>query len=113
MVKFVNEEVNNTIAFLNSEYPTQKDVFIHVCEGYDTIETQDGCGFGIFAKPESKDEIPKIYIAGDMPNDDFQIVETIAHEYRHFMQWCSNKEFSEEQAENFAKEVVKKLCRKQ
>lgn len=112
MIKFVNEEINKTVAFLNSEYPTQKDVFIHVCEGYDAIETPDGFGFGVFAKPESETEIPAIYIAGDMPNDDFQIVETIAHEYRHFMQWCNNEELSEEQAEDFAKEVVEKLCRK-
>lgn len=113
MIKFVNEEINKTVAFLNSEYPTQKDVFIHVCEGYDTIETPDGVGFGVFVKPESKNETPTIYIAGDMPNNDFQIVETIAHEYRHFMEWCNNEEFSEEQAEDFAKEVVEKICRKQ
>lgn len=113
MIKFVNEEINKTIAFLNAEYPTQKDVFIHVCEGYDTIETPDGVGFGVFVKPEGENETHTIYIAGDMPNDDFQIAETIAHEYKHFMQWCNGEEFSEEQAEDFAKEVVEKLCRKQ
>ena len=112
MIKFVNEEINKTIAFLNSKYPMQKDVFIHVCEGYDTIETPDGCGFGVFVKPENETEIPTIYIAVNMPNDDFQIAETIAHEYRHFMQWCNNEEFSEEQAEDFAKEVVVWICRK-
>lgn len=112
MIKFVNEEIHKTIAFLNSEYPTQKDVFIHVCEGYDTIETPDGTGFGVFIKPESENETTKIYIAGDIPNDDFQIAETLAHEYRHFMQWCKGEDFSEEQAEIFAKEVIEKLCRK-
>lgn len=112
MIKFVNEEINKTIVLLNAEYPTRKDVFIHVCEGYDTIETPDGVGFGVFVKPESENETPTIYIAGDMPNDDFQIVETIAHEYKHFMQWCNGEEFSEKQAEDFAKEVVEKLCRK-
>lgn len=112
MIKFVNEEISKTVSFLNSEYPTQKDVFIHVCEGYDTIETPDGVGFGVFVKPENETEIPTIYIAGEMPNDDFQIIETIAHEYRHFIQWFNNEEFSEEQSEDFAKEVVEKLCRK-
>lgn len=113
MIKFVNEEISKAIAFLNAEYPTQKDVFIHVCEGYDTIETPDGCGFGVFVKQENENEIPTIYIAGDMPNNDFRIAETIAHEYRHFMQWCNGDEFSEEQAEDFAREVVVKLCGKQ
>ena len=109
MIKFVNVEISKTITFLNSEYPTQRDVFIRVCEGYDTIETPDGFGFGVFVKPKSHEEAPAIYIAGDMPNDDFQIVKTIAHEYRHFMQWCNGEEFSEEQAEDFAKEVVEKI----
>lgn len=109
MIKFVNVEISKTITFLNSEYPAQRDVFIHVCEGYDTIETPDGFGFGAFVKPKSHEEAPAIYIAGDMPNDDFQIMKTIAHEYRHFMQWCNGEEFSEEQAEDFAKEVVEKI----
>lgn len=112
MIKFVNEEIDKTIALLNFEYPTQKDVFIHVCEGYDTIETPEGTGFGVFVKPESENEIPAIYIAGDIPNNDFEIVETLAHEYRHFMQWCNGEDFFEEQAENFAKKVVEKLCKK-
>lgn len=112
MIKFVDKEIGKTIEFLNAEFPTQKDVFIHVCEGYETIETPDDFGFGVFVKPESKSESPAIYIAGDMPNDDFRIVETIAHEYRHFMQWCNDEEFSEEQAIEFAKGAVERLCRK-
>lgn len=112
MIKFLNEEVNKTIVFLNSKYPMEKDVFIHVCEGYDTIETPEGLGFGVFVKPEKENVVPQVYIAGDMLNDNFQIPETIAHEYKHFMQWCNGEEFSEEEAEKFAKEVVEKTCKK-
>lgn len=112
MIKISNTEIDRTIKFLNENYPTEKEVFLHICEGYDTIETTDGCGFGVFVKPETKEDIPNIYIAGDMPNDDFQIAETLAHEYKHFMQWCNGEEFSEQEAEDFAKEVIDKLCRK-
>lgn len=113
MLKIVNTEVDRTIKFLNENYTTDKDVFLHICEGYDTIEAPDGVGFGVFVKPEEEDDAPTIFIAGDMPNDEFQIAETLAHEYCHFMQYCNGKEFSEEEAEEFAREAVDKLCRKQ
>ncbi len=112
MLKISNLEIDKTIKFLNENYPTDKDVFLHICEGYDTIETPDGIGFGVFVKPETKDETPSIFIAGDIPSEDFQIIETLAHEYCHFIQYCEEKEFSEEEAENFAKEVIDKLCGK-
>lgn len=108
MIKIVNEEIDSMIAYLNREYPTKKDCFIHICEGYDVIQTPDGKGFGVFEVPKTEDDVPCVYIAGDMPNDDFQIVETLAHEYKHFMQWCNKEEFSEKEAEEFAKEIKEK-----
>lgn len=113
MIKIVNQDIDKAIQYLNENYHMDKEVFLHICEGYYTIETPIGMGFGLFVAPKSEDEIPVIYIAGDMPNDDFQIVETLAHEYRHFMQWCNREEFSEEQAEEFGRKVVDLICRKQ
>lgn len=112
MIKFVNERIYETIHFLNMRYSTDKDVYIHICEGYDTIETPEGVGFGVFHVPQSENEKPCIYIAGDMPNDDFQLVETIAHEYKHFMQWCKGEAFSEKEADLFAGKVKRELCKK-
>jgi len=112
MIKISNPDIDRTIKYLNENYQTEKEVFLHICEGYDTIKSPDGMGFGVFAKPNSDDEVPMIYIAGDMPNDDFQVVETLAHEYRHFIQYCSGEEFSEERAEEFARKVVDEICRK-
>lgn len=113
MIKISNQDIDKAIKYLNENYTTEKEVFLHICEGYDTIETPDGMGFGVFVKPNSDDEVPAIYIAGDMPNDDFQVVETLAHEYKHFMQYCDREQFSEEEAEEFARKAVGKLCRKQ
>lgn len=113
MLKIVNKEIDETIKFLNENYPTNRDVFLHICEGYDTIETPDGVGFGVFVKPETLEDTPTIFIASDMPNGEFRITETLAHEYCHFMQYCNKKEFSEEEAEKFAEGVINKLCRKQ
>lgn len=112
MIKILNQDIDGAIKYLNENYPTEKQVFLHICEGYDTIETPDGTGFGVFVKPNSDDEIPEIYIAGDMPNDDLQVVKTLAHEYKHFMQYCYGEQFSEEEAEEFARKVVGELCRK-
>lgn len=109
MLKILNSEIDKTIKYLNSEYPVNKEVFLHICEGYDTIKTDTGVGFGAFVKSISNENPPVIYIAGDMPNDDYQMIEALAHEYRHFLQWCNGEEFSEEQAEIFGKQVAAKL----
>lgn len=114
MLKFVNQEIDSILKYLNQNYSTEKDVFIHICEEYDTIQSPDGgIGFGLFIKPESKEDLPHIYIAGNMPNDDKELIETITHEYKHFLQWCNNEEFDEEEADLFAEKAVKDLCKTQ
>lgn len=112
MIKFVNKQIYETVHYLNMRYSTGKDVYLHICEGFDTIETPDGgSGFGVFRVPQEVGEEPCIYIAGDMPNDEFQIIETLAHEYKHFMQWCKGEDLSEEEADMFARKVKSDLCK--
>lgn len=113
MLKITNNEVNTVLEYLNKKYPSETDVFIHLCEDYDTIQTPDGgVGFGVFVKPENNGDIPHIYIACDIPNDEHQLTETIAHEYKHFLQWRNGEEFDEKEAESFAKKVVEDLWTK-
>lgn len=111
MIKISNPHIDAAIQYLNESYPTEKTVFLHICEGYDVIETPDGRGFGVFVAPNAEEDTPAIYIAGDMPNDDFQMVGTLAHEYKHFLQYCSGEEYAEDQAEEFARKAVDALCR--
>lgn len=90
--------INRTMDFLQRKYPQDKHVDVIICEGYGYIEGPDGnTGFGVFDS-----EAMKIYIATDVPDPESSLVETTAHEYRHFMQLCEDQPFDEEEAEAFA-----------
>ena len=99
MIIFINPVINETIKCLNEHFAQKKEVFIHIAEGYDTIETPTGIGFGVFV-PETQE----IFVAGDMPEPQC-LITTIAHEYKHFIQYCENRPYSEEEAEEFAETV--------
>ena len=114
MIKILNDSVQDVIDYLNTNYQQDKEVYLHIVEGYDTIEGPDGTmGFGVFVVPQCADDLPMIYIPGEAPMGDWDIVvENIAHEYKHFMQYCNGQPFDEEEAEVFAWKVAKELCRK-
>lgn len=90
------------VEFLNKNYPQNEDVRLYVLDGYDCIEGPDGeVGFGVYVSNKKE-----IYIAADVPEPEITMQETIAHEYRHFMQECMGVSFDEEDAEKFAKQVL-------
>ena len=92
------------IDFLNMHYP-QKDIYVHVCEGYDSIETPDGTiAFGVYDSANYR-----IYVAEDMPQKEYTLPHTIAHEYRHHIQHMNRKPFDEKDANCFADEVLIRL----
>lgn len=84
-------------------------VNVHYLTGYDSIEGPDGSrGFGCFYAPENSDSDSDIYIHGDIPGvveDPAILVETFAHEFYRFSQYCRGVEYSEEIAEDFACKV--------
>lgn len=90
--------INKTLEYLEKKYPQDKKITVNICEGYDCIEAPDGTkGFGVFV-PDTLE----IYIATDVPEPEETLVETMAHEYKHFMQYCEEQPFDEEEAETFA-----------
>lgn len=104
-IKIVNDTITKTICYLQTHYPTTESVYIHIAEGCDCIEAPDGSkGFGVYV-PESK----SIYVAEDIPEKETTIIETISHEYWHFIQHCRKEPFDENEAEKFAEEVVNKI----
>lgn len=107
MIRLSNKAISNTIAYLNDMYPTEQDVFIHICEGYDCVDVNGQVGFGVSHVPENENEDFEIWIAGDMPDD--LLITTIAHEYKHFLQYCKHEQFIEEEAENFANQILEEL----
>lgn len=104
-IRIVNETISKTINYLQAHYPVREKVYIHIAEGCDCIEAPDGNkGFGVYV-PETH----SIYIAEDVPEKDRTLIETIAHEYYHFLQHCTGRPFDEEEAEEFALEAVKRI----
>ncbi len=104
MIKISSDTIDETIRYLEENYPSDKPVYLHIAEGADCIETPDGIGFGVFI-PEAS----SIYIAEDIPEKETALIETIAHEYKHFLQHCNNEPFNDEAAEKFAIGVRREL----
>ena len=97
MIKIINENVSDFIEFLNNEYPRDSPFYLHICEGCDSVQDPytERLAFGMFNR-----ETNHCYVAGDLEEE--QVLKTIAHEYKHYIQKCSGVEFNEEDAENFA-----------
>lgn len=98
--------INDTLEYLKKTYPQDKEVTVHICEGYECIDTGEGVGFAVF-NPETLE----IYIATELPEPDreFFLIETMAHEYKHFMQLCEGKPFDEKEAEEFGEKIANLL----
>jgi len=107
MIRFINKDISHFIAFLNNQYPTPQTVYIHILEGYDTVDTNKGKGFGVF-----RTDTKEIFVAGDMP-DEQSLFETIAHEYYHFIESLrfNNKNYDEGKATRFAEHAYEKYKR--
>lgn len=61
-------------------------------------------GFGVFVPPEEK-----IYIADDLPGGEESMIETVAHEWKHWLQYCNDEAYDEEEAEDFARQIVEEF----
>lgn len=68
----------------------------------------NGKGFGVFV-PEALE----IYIAGEMPEKEENLIKVLAHEFKHFLQYREEKPFDEAEADAFAEEIYKKAKRQQ
>ena len=67
----------------------------------DHIEAPDGQkGFGVFDT-----DTDRIYLAADIPEPEYTLIETTAHEFMHYIQKIKGKPYSEEEAEQFADSV--------
>lgn len=93
-------EYFNEVQSHNKQFEQRKDeLIIHIMHGYDTIQAPNGdvC-FGCY-DPKTKE----IYVADDIPKE--ALFHTIAHEYKHYLQDIEGKEFSEEEAEEYADSI--------
>lgn len=94
--------IGSTMEYLKKNFPQEQEVKLVIAEGYDCIEAPDGgAGFGVYDS-----NTRTIYLATDVPYPETSLIETTAHEYKHFMQHCEGQPFDEEEAENFAYYIV-------
>ena len=102
MIKIISDEINDFLEFLNTEYPKDEWFYIHIYEGHDSIQDPytESIAFGMFNR-----ETNHCYVAGELETE--QILKTIAHEYKHYMQKCDELSFNEEDSEDFAEDVYK------
>lgn len=107
MIQTHSKTVSNTISYLNDKYPTDREAYIHIPNGYDTVEVNGEIAFGVSHIPDSDNENYEIWVAGDLPDD--YLITTIAHEFAHFLQYVNGESFDEEGAERFANKVLEEL----
>lgn len=108
MLEIISSDFLKAANYLKDNYPIKEKLTVHVVAGYDTIETPTGKGFGVFI-PETLE----IYIAGEMPEKEENLIKTLAHEFKHFLQHREEKPFDEAEADAFAEEIYKKIKRQQ
>lgn len=108
MIKFISDDINNFVEYLNEKYKCDEDVYIHIIENCDTLESLSGeTAYGAYVSSLDIHRWNHIYIAG-LCDDESEILDTIAHEYKHHIQKYGDKtEFSEEDADEFSDRVVK------
>lgn len=108
MLEVASSDFLKAANYLRDHFPISENLTVHVVKGYDTIETPTGKGFGVFV-PETLE----IYIAGEMPEKEDGLIKTLAHEFKHYLQYRDKKPFDEAEADAFAEEIYKKIKRQQ
>lgn len=107
MISIHSKTASNTISYLNDMYPIEIEVYIHILDGYDTVEVNGEIAFGVSHIPDNENENYEIWVAGDLPDE--YMITTIAHEFAHFLQYIHGEPFDEEEAEGFANKVLEEL----
>ena len=105
VIVIANDNIDRTLQHLEEYYPRKQKVFLHILEESDAVEAPNGeMGFGVFDTTHQS-----IYIAADIPEPEINVPWIIAHEYKHYLQWCDDKPYDENEADLFADMVMKEL----
>lgn len=97
--------VNKETAIVDMLSVLIPDLSINIMYGFDCIETPDGgFGFGVYDVTRRI-----IYVAGDMPDADYEIPYTIFHELWHDYEIVNGINTDEDKADDFAETMCKVL----
>jgi hypothetical protein len=108
VVKLCSDQVADFLKYINDLQMTNEPCKVVLLPGYQALEGDDDCGFGAY-NPEQK----TMWVVGDPAGEDIPadekedvICETIAHEYIHHIQNIEGREFSEQEAERQAEDIL-------
>lgn len=106
MIKILDEFELNFIKFLNDKKYTDKEVRLSILHNYESVSAGDGGdGFAVYI-PETKTIMLPTKIPDEIADMKEFVIQNLAHEYCHFIQDVTEREFNEEEADNFAEVVV-------
>lgn len=87
------------------DYDITEAVSINILYEYDSVEAPDGTkGFAVFV-PDTLD----IWVAADIPDPEYNVPHSIAHEYAHFIQYAEERPYDEQEADAFAERIMQEL----
>ena len=105
MIKILNDFESNFINFLNKKHFTNEVVKLSILHNYETVGDED-MGFAVYIPSQNTIMLPTQVPEELSDMKDF-IIHNLAHEYKHFLQDINNQEFNEEEADQFADDMVK------
>lgn len=118
MIQFAEKEVMEFVEYLSKYRPTKNDVRLTVLHGFDSIGNgEEVLGFGTYSSEQKiimvAGECPEeIAVAGGDGIKEWFLMETIAHEYYHHIQFSEGNgentmsDEAELEAERFVEEVM-------
>lgn len=122
MIQTIPYWLQNAIDFLNIEFQVDEDVNVSILYGFDSVcVDEDNCGFAAY-----NNETKSIFLADpamliDICETEEDVRQTtimnLFHEYRHHQQCIDDLDLSEDDAEDFAKQmyeeyinIVERIC---
>lgn len=106
MIKFVDDNIQKFIDFLNTHYNTQEDVTLYIMP---SCFKTDIDLFGFYEENSNLIVIPYIEELEKREDKDLQLMGIIAHEYKHFMNEKLGIEQDEDECDNFAYKVIEEF----
>lgn len=107
MIKILNDFELNFVNFLNKKHFTDAVVRLSILHNYESVGNKDGeSGFAVYM-PELKTIILPTKTPDEVGDYKEFVIHNLAHEYKHFLQDVNGAEFDEEEADQFADDVVK------
>lgn len=110
MIKILDDFELNFIRFLNSKNYTKEEVKLSILHNYESVSADDD-GFAVYI-PETRTIMLPTKVPDEIKDMKEFVISNLAHEYCHFIQDVTGREFDEEEADWFAEVEVNEYLSK-